>query len=190
MGLCYVRQLLYFLSFHLCWRLSSLFIGWGSSRSSRRLSIVYLALFTTMVWSIVAERQDVSSIAKVTAENTGIRASFAACGITFVANLIALFFVHQLRYSRAFIVLSTIFLLVSDCFSAHAGTDSVADSWRAPLGGQRCSSWERAGLRRRRPRGFSTMSSFAPPLWVYPVARRRDSRDQRVRSSTGPNGGH
>ncbi|HEY1804608.1 MAG TPA: exopolysaccharide biosynthesis polyprenyl glycosylphosphotransferase [Terracidiphilus sp.] len=73
---------------------------------------LYLALFTTMVWSIVAERQEVSSITKVSAENTGIRASFAACGITFVANLIALFFVHQLRYSRAFIVLSAVSLLL------------------------------------------------------------------------------
>lgn len=73
---------------------------------------VFFALFTTMVWSIVAERQEVSSIAKVSAENTGIRASFAACGITFVANLIVLFFVHQLSYSRAFIVLSVVFLLL------------------------------------------------------------------------------
>jgi exopolysaccharide biosynthesis polyprenyl glycosylphosphotransferase len=73
---------------------------------------VYLALFTTMVWSIVAERQEVSSITKVSAENTGIRASFAACGFTFVANLVLLFFVHQLRYSRAFIVLSAVFLLL------------------------------------------------------------------------------
>jgi exopolysaccharide biosynthesis polyprenyl glycosylphosphotransferase len=73
---------------------------------------VYLALFTTMVWSIVAERQDVTSITKVSAENTGIRASFAACGITFVANLTALFFVHQLSFSRAFIVLSAVLLLL------------------------------------------------------------------------------
>ncbi len=73
---------------------------------------LYLALFTTMVWSIVVERQDVTSITKVSAENTGIRASFDACGITFVANLIALFFVHQLRYSRAFIVLSAVILLL------------------------------------------------------------------------------
>ncbi|MGB8028395.1 MAG: exopolysaccharide biosynthesis polyprenyl glycosylphosphotransferase [Terracidiphilus sp.] len=73
---------------------------------------LYLALFTTMVWSIVAERQEVSSITKVSAENTGIRASFAACGITYVADLIALFFVHQLFYSRAFIILSAVFLLL------------------------------------------------------------------------------
>jgi len=73
---------------------------------------LYLVLFTTMVWSIVAERQEVSSITKVSAENTGIRASFAACGITYVANLIALFFVHQLYFSRTFIVLSALFLLV------------------------------------------------------------------------------
>jgi Undecaprenyl-phosphate glucose phosphotransferase len=73
---------------------------------------LYLALFTTMVWSIVAERQEVTSITKVSAENTGIRASFAACGITYVATLIVLFFVHQLFYSRAFIILSAVFLLL------------------------------------------------------------------------------
>jgi Undecaprenyl-phosphate glucose phosphotransferase len=73
---------------------------------------LYLALFTTMVWSFVAERQEVTSITKVSAENTGIRASFAACGITYIANLIALFFVHQLFYSRAFIILSAVFLLL------------------------------------------------------------------------------
>ena len=73
---------------------------------------LYLALFTTMVWSIVAERQEVSSITKVSAENTGIRASFAACGITYAATLCVLFFVHQLFYSRAFIFLSAVFLLL------------------------------------------------------------------------------
>lgn len=77
-----------------------------------RAEYVYLALFTTMVWSIVAERQEVSSITKISAEYTGIRASFAACAITFVANLTLLFFVHQLRYSRAFMVLSALLLLV------------------------------------------------------------------------------
>ena len=73
---------------------------------------LYLALFTTMVWSIVAERQEVGSITKVSAENTGIRASFAACGITYAVTLIVLFFVHQLFYSRAFIILSAVFLLL------------------------------------------------------------------------------
>ena len=51
------------------------------------------------------------SVTRVSAENTGIRASFAACGITFVANLSALFFVHQLRFPRALIVLSAVILL-------------------------------------------------------------------------------
>jgi Undecaprenyl-phosphate glucose phosphotransferase len=73
---------------------------------------LYLALFTTMVWSIVAERQEVSSITKVSAENTGIRASSAACGITYAATSIALFFVHQLFYSRTFVILSAVFLLL------------------------------------------------------------------------------
>jgi len=73
---------------------------------------LYLTLFNIMVWSFVAERQEVTSITKVSAENTGIRASFAACGITFVANLIVLFFVHQLLYSRSFILLSAVTLFI------------------------------------------------------------------------------
>jgi Undecaprenyl-phosphate glucose phosphotransferase len=73
---------------------------------------LYLALFTTMVWSIVAERQEVTSIAKVSAENTGIYACLFACGITYMVNLIALFLVHQFDYSRAFIIISALILLV------------------------------------------------------------------------------
>jgi Undecaprenyl-phosphate glucose phosphotransferase len=72
----------------------------------------YLALFTTMVWSIVAERQEVTSITKVSAENTGLRASFSACGITYLVDFVALFLVHQLYYSRLFIILSALFLLI------------------------------------------------------------------------------
>lgn len=83
----------------------------GAKPEFTSAEFVYLVLFTTMVWSIVAERQEVTSITKVSAENTGVRASFAACGITFVANLIALFFVHQIRFPRALIVLSAVILL-------------------------------------------------------------------------------
>jgi Undecaprenyl-phosphate glucose phosphotransferase len=73
---------------------------------------LYLALLTMLVWSIVAERQEVTSIPKVSAEYTGIRASFAACGITFLVDLVALFLVHELFYSRVFVVLSAAILLV------------------------------------------------------------------------------
>lgn len=73
---------------------------------------LYLSLFTSMVWSIVAEKQEVTSIAKVSAENTGLRACFAACGITYIVDLIALFMVHQVDYSRALFVLSALILLV------------------------------------------------------------------------------
>ncbi len=72
----------------------------------------YLTLFTTMVWSIVAERQEVTSITKVSAENTGLRASFSACGITYLVDFVALFLVHQRFYSRLYIILSGVILLI------------------------------------------------------------------------------
>jgi Undecaprenyl-phosphate glucose phosphotransferase len=73
---------------------------------------LYLGLFTMLVWSIVAEREEVTSIAKVSAENTGLRASFAACGITYLVDLVVLFLVHELFYSRVFVVLSAVILLI------------------------------------------------------------------------------
>jgi FlaA1/EpsC-like NDP-sugar epimerase len=73
---------------------------------------LYLALFTTLVWSIVAEWQEVTSMAKISAENTGLRASFSACTMTYVVNFVALFFVHQLFYSRIFVIASAFILLV------------------------------------------------------------------------------
>jgi Undecaprenyl-phosphate glucose phosphotransferase len=72
---------------------------------------LYLALFTTMVWAIVAEWQEVTSITKVTVENTGLRASFSAWGITSVIEIVTLFFVHEPFYSRLFLVLSALILL-------------------------------------------------------------------------------
>ncbi len=72
---------------------------------------LYLALFTTLVWSIVAEKEEVTSISKVSAEHTGVRACFSACGITYLANLIALFLVHNFIYSRAVFLLSAFTLL-------------------------------------------------------------------------------
>jgi Undecaprenyl-phosphate glucose phosphotransferase len=71
---------------------------------------LYLALFTTVVWSIVAEQQEVTSLAKVSAENTGLRACFAACGITYVVDIIALFLVHQLSFSRSLFIVSALAL--------------------------------------------------------------------------------
>ena len=71
---------------------------------------LYLALFTTVVWSIVAERQEVTSITKISAENTGLYACLSACGITYVVNLIALFLVRQFDYSRALFLVSAFIL--------------------------------------------------------------------------------
>jgi Undecaprenyl-phosphate glucose phosphotransferase len=72
----------------------------------------YLTLFTTMVWSIVAEREEVTSIAKVSAEYTGLYACLSACGITCIVDLIALFLVHGFDFSRSYFLISAFLLLV------------------------------------------------------------------------------
>ena len=98
------------LSFYLASYITSRTLHGAATFSSAEY--VYLVLFTTMVWSIVAEKQDVTSIAKVRVENTGLRASFAACGITYLIDLVAVFFVHQLLYSRSIFMMSAVFLLL------------------------------------------------------------------------------
>lgn len=77
-----------------------------------RGSYLYLLLFTTVVWPIIAERQEVTSITKVSAENTGLYACAFACGITYIAKLVALFLVHQFDYSRALFLFSAFILFV------------------------------------------------------------------------------
>lgn len=84
----------------------------GTSAGITSPDRLYLALFTTVVWAIVAEWQQVTSITKVSAENTGFRASFSACGITYIINVIALFLIHQLDYSRSIFLLSATILLL------------------------------------------------------------------------------
>ncbi len=98
------------ISFLLAGNISVHWIGLKSEFTSAEY--LYLALFTTMVWSIVAEWQDVTSIAKISAENTGLRASSAACAITYAVILVALFLVHQLMYSRLIVILSAVILFV------------------------------------------------------------------------------
>ena len=99
-----------FLSFYLASYIDSHSLHQTAAFSSAEY--LYLVLFTTMVWSIVAERQEVTSIAKVSAENTGIRASFAACGITYLVDLVAVFFVNELLYSRPIFIFSAVLLLL------------------------------------------------------------------------------
>lgn len=72
----------------------------------------YFALFTTMVWSFVAEKREVTSITKVSAEYTGLNACLSACGITCIADLIALFLVHEFELSRAYFLISAFLLLI------------------------------------------------------------------------------
>lgn len=71
-----------------------------------------LALLTTMVWSVVAERQQITSIQKISAENTGLRAASAACTVTYAVDMAVLFFSGRLAYSRLLFGLSAVFLFV------------------------------------------------------------------------------
>lgn len=85
--------------------------GLGRNPGFTSANYLYLALFTTMVWSIVAERREVTSITKVSAEYTGLYACLSACSITWVAELAALFLTHVSNYSRAYFLISAFLLL-------------------------------------------------------------------------------
>jgi exopolysaccharide biosynthesis polyprenyl glycosylphosphotransferase len=71
-----------------------------------------LALLTTMVWSVVAEQQHVTSVEKISAENTGLRAPVAACTVTYLLDMAVLFFSGCPGYSRLLFALSAVILLV------------------------------------------------------------------------------
>ena len=90
----------------------SILVDWiGRKPGFLSPNYLYLALYTTMVWAIVAEWQDVTSITKVSAENTGVRVCFSAWGITNIIEIVTLFFVHEPFYSRLFLILSALILL-------------------------------------------------------------------------------
>lgn len=99
-----------FLSFIIARYLCARWLGMRSGISST--DHLYLALFTTMVWAVVAERQGVTSIPKISAENTGVYACLFACAITYMVDLVTLFAVNQAHYSRAVFFLSALILFV------------------------------------------------------------------------------
>ncbi len=76
-----------------------------------RAEYLYLLLFTIVVWSIAAERYKVTSIDKLISEKTGIRAVIGAFSVTYIINLIVLFFVRSFSYSRLFLVVNVIVFL-------------------------------------------------------------------------------
>jgi Undecaprenyl-phosphate glucose phosphotransferase len=69
-------------------------------------------IFITLVWAIVAEQQRLCDTDELFRENTGIRKSVAACGITYAVLLSVLFFYRQQNFSRIFFVVSSIVLLI------------------------------------------------------------------------------
>jgi exopolysaccharide biosynthesis polyprenyl glycosylphosphotransferase len=71
-----------------------------------------LLLLATVVWAIAADHYNVSSVEKLFVENTGALGALAACAVTYLVLLAAVFFYHQLTFSRVFIAISGIALLV------------------------------------------------------------------------------
>jgi len=71
-----------------------------------------LLLFTTVIWAIVSEFYQVTSVQELFRERTGIKAAFPACAATYAVVLGLLFFFHLYRdLSRAFLALSGMILL-------------------------------------------------------------------------------
>jgi len=69
-------------------------------------------IFITLVWAIAAEHQRLCDTDEFFRENTGIRKSLAACGITYTVLLSVLFFYRQQNFSRIFFVVSSVVLLI------------------------------------------------------------------------------
>ncbi len=108
-----LRAIIYSLPFASFFLASLIYVHWGRAATAIfSQHHLYLALFTGVVWAVVAERGEVTSMAKVSAEYTGIRACFSACCITYLADIVALFIVHDFIYSRMIFLLSAFILLV------------------------------------------------------------------------------
>lgn len=71
-----------------------------------------LLLVTTLVWAIMAEHYKVSSVEELFRERTGSRAALAASGATYLVNSALLFFYRGVSFSRAFLVISAVVLLI------------------------------------------------------------------------------
>ncbi len=71
-----------------------------------------LLLLATVVWAAAADHYGVASVEKLYVENTGVQGAFAACSVTYMVLLAAVFFYHSLSFSRVFIAISGVALLL------------------------------------------------------------------------------
>ena len=77
------------------------------------VSYFHLLIFATIVWSIVAEHYGLAAAELLLAETTGLRRTFAACCATYTVVFAALFFYREVSYSRVFLAVSAIALLIA-----------------------------------------------------------------------------
>jgi len=106
-----VAYLLPFLAFEGAAYARLLWRRWQPSPAADSFSYVNLLLLTTVVWVMMAEHYEVTSVEELFRERTGIRAAFAACSATYALVIGILFF---LRHAAFYVLLPTtaIFLLL------------------------------------------------------------------------------
>ena len=71
-----------------------------------------MLLLATVVWAVATDHYNVTSVEKLFAENAGVQGVFAACTVTYMVLLAAVFFYHSLSFSRVFIAISGVALLL------------------------------------------------------------------------------
>lgn len=81
-----------------------------------RMDFWYLTIFTSVIWSATAERTGVTSITKISAENTGLYACTYASTGTFFGELLILFIARDVDYPRFFLLSSAATLFLSSLF--------------------------------------------------------------------------
>ncbi len=80
----------------------------GSARYFQPERYLFLLLFMTVVWAIMAEHYRLTTISKLFLENTGGIAALLTCGATYAIWIVALYLSHELATSRLFLGTSAV----------------------------------------------------------------------------------
>ncbi|HWR36293.1 MAG TPA: undecaprenyl-phosphate glucose phosphotransferase [Clostridia bacterium] len=73
---------------------------------------VFLLAFLTMAWAMASEHYGITSVEELFVERTGVRAALKASGATYMLCFAVLFFYRTAMFSRAFFLLSSVWLLL------------------------------------------------------------------------------
>lgn len=84
---------------------------WSSSLYGA--AYLHLLILTTAVWAVVSEHYEIASPEKLMVRRTGLRSALSAGTATFLLLLAVLFFYREVTYSRAFLALSSVVLVLT-----------------------------------------------------------------------------